>query len=143
MNSKLYSEILQDFAKENTKNGRIEILRKNDSPRFRTFLYYACNKDIKFDVKIPEYRPAKEPAGLNLLYLQGEMSKMYRFIVDHPKRPAGLTPEKQSSLLLQVLESLHADEAEYLVRMLKKDLAVPYLTFKLIKEAYPNINISE
>jgi len=141
MNSKLYSEILQDFAKETTKNGRIEVLRKNDSPRFRIFLQNVFNKYIQFDVGIPEYRPAKEPAGLNLLYLQSEMSKMYRFIVGHPQRPAGLSAEKQTSLLLQVLESLHKDEAEYLIRMIRKDLEVPYLTSKLIKEAYPDIDI--
>ena len=141
MNSKLYSEILQDFAKETTKNGRIEVLRKNDSPRFRIFLQNVFNKFIQFDVEIPEYRPAKEPAGLNLLYLQSEMSKMYRFIVGHPQRPAGLSGEKQTSLLLQVLESLYKDEAEYLIRMIRKDLEVPYLTSKLIKEAYSDIDI--
>jgi hypothetical protein len=66
---------------------------------------------------------------------------MYRFIENHKLRPAGLTGKKQSSLLLVILESLHKEEAFLLVRMLRKDLAIKFLTPKLIKEAFPDIDI--
>jgi uncharacterized membrane protein len=44
--------------------------------------------------------------------------------------------------LTTTLESLHKDEAELLIKAItKKDLDVKYLTPRIIKEAYPDINI--
>jgi hypothetical protein len=40
-----------------------------------------------------------------------------------------------------ILESLHKDEADLMVRCLKKDLGIPFLTTKLVKEAFPDINL--
>jgi hypothetical protein len=133
----LYSEIFAEFNKATTKAERLAVLRKYDHPRFREFLKYAFNPNVKFDVEVPRYRPAVEPAGLNFTYLSSEVTKFYRFIVGHPKRPAGLTPQKQKQLLLVVLESLHKDEAEILVRLIKGDIGVKYLTLNLLSEAYP------
>lgn len=140
MNSdRLYSEIFEEFQKAETKEERIAVLKKYDHPRLREFLVCAFNPSIKFDVEIPKYRPAVEPAGLNYTYLVSEVPKFYRFIVGHPKRPAELTPLKQKQLLLVILESLHKDEAELLIKLFQKKLDIKHLTFNLIKEAYPNI----
>lgn len=140
MNSdRLYSEILEEFEKAATKEQKIAVLRKYDHPRFRSFLIYAFDPSIQFDVQIPKYRPAVEPAGLNFAYLISEIPKMYRFIVGHPSRPKELSPKKQQQLLLVVLESLHKDEASLLVKMLQKNLNVKDLTVDLIKEALPGI----
>jgi len=136
---RLYSEIFEEFQKAETKEARLNVLKKYDHPRFREFLIYAFNPSIKFDAEIPKYRPAQEPAGLNFTYLISEVPKLYRFIVNHPKRPAGLTAEKQKQLLLVILESLHKDEAELLVKLIQKKLDIKYLTLNLVKEAYPGI----
>lgn len=134
---KLYSEIIEEFEKAETKQQRVAILRKYDHPRFRTFLQAAFNPNIEFDVPIPNYRPAVEPAGMNFAYLDAEMSKMYRFVKNHPARPKGLTADKQRQLLLVVLESLHKDEAALLVKVIQKKLEVKFLTPNLINEALP------
>jgi len=136
---KLYSEIFDEFGKATNKAERIAVLRKYDHPRFREFLQYAFHPNIEFDVEIPKYRPAVEPAGLNYSYLISEVPKLYRFIKSHPKRPEGLLPEKQKSLLTVILESLYKDEAELLCKLIKKDLGVKYLTLNLVSEAYPGI----
>jgi len=138
---KLYSEILEDFEEAPTRTEKMAVLRKHDHFFFREFLTIAFHPEIKIDVEIPEYRPSIEPAGLNHTYLDQEMKKMYIYMVGHPKRPAGLTPEKQSRQLLVTLESLHRDEAALLVKMLKKNLDVKFLTPKLIQEALPGINL--
>jgi hypothetical protein len=72
-----------------------------------------------------------------------EVPKLYRFIKEHPKLEGVVLDEKRKkSLLTTTLESLHKDEAELLVKAItKKDLGVKYLTPKIIKEAYPDINI--
>jgi hypothetical protein len=67
------------------------------------------------------------------------MSKMYRFIKNHPSKPKELTQEKQKSLMVVILESLHKDEAELLVKLMNKDLEVKFLTSNLVSEAYPGL----
>ena len=64
------------------------------------------------------------------------MAKMYRFVKNHPSRPHGLTPEKQTKLLTVVLESLHPDESELLLKLINKNLGVKGLTIKFVQEAY-------
>jgi hypothetical protein len=71
------------------------------------------------------------------------VSRLYRFIKDHPRRALGLSSEKQKSLLISLLEALHKDEADLLVRCIKKDLRVPFLTAKLVKEAFPGVEIGD
>jgi hypothetical protein len=138
---KLYSEIFEEFEKAESRAAKIDILKKYDHPRFRDFLVAAFNPVFQFEVEIPKYRPAPEPAGLNFTYLDIEVPKLYRFIKGHPKRISQIPLEKQKSLLVVVLESLHKDEADLLVRCIKKDLNIKFLTPKVIKEAFPDINL--
>ena len=133
----LYSEILEEFEKAPKRADKIEVLRKHGDTRFKDFLLFAFHPEIKFDIEPPPYRPSIEPAGLNFAYLDTEVNKLYRFITNHPKKSPDLTQKKQISLLAVILESLHAHEAELLVRMFQKDLQTPYLTANLIKEAWP------
>jgi hypothetical protein len=136
---KLMSEIFQEFQEAKTKQERINVLRKYDHPRFREFIFYALSKKIKFDIEAPKYRPAPEPAGLNFTYLNLETEKLYRFITGHPKKPQGLTQDKQKQLLVVVLESLHIDEAEILSKVVNRKFEVPFLTQTLVNEAFPNL----
>lgn len=140
---KLYSEVFEDFDKCTTKEERLDLLRKYGDKSFITFLQMAFNPEILFDKEAfpRNYRPALEPAGLNYTYLNLEVSKLYRFIKNHPSKAAGLTTEKQTKLLGVMLEALHADEARLLVHLFEKDLKVKYLTKKLVKEAFPQINL--
>jgi hypothetical protein len=140
MNDLLYFEIIELFQKAETRKDKIAVLQKYGSTSFQDFLYCVFSPDIKFDVEIPQYRPAIEPAGLNFTYIHNEMSKIYRFIVGHPKRSPDLTGKKQQQLLTVILESLHKDEAELFVKMMKKDLDVKYLSQQIVREAFPNLN---
>ena len=134
--SKLFSEIFEDFEKAETKEERIKVLRQNYHPLFRDFLILAFNPNIVFDVEVPNYRPAPEPAGLNYTYLDLEIPKLYRFIKDHPKRNPNLSEKKKTQLLGVILEALHKDEADLLVKVIKKQFKVKNLTVKLVQEAY-------
>lgn len=138
--NKLISEIFEEFEAATGRAAKIAVLRKYDHPRLREFFFYAFNSGVEFDVMVPAFRPAVEPAGLNYTYLSQEIPKLYRFIKNHPKRQK-LSEEKQKSLLIVLLESLHKDEAIILTHLLKKDLEIKYLTVNLVKEAYPELNI--
>tara|TARA_R110000868_G_scaffold52922_1_gene166588 strand:- start:330 stop:770 length:441 start_codon:yes stop_codon:yes gene_type:complete len=137
---KLYSEILEDFEAAPDKSAKLKVLREHDHKMFREFLEAAFNPDIVFDVEIPNYKPDISPAGLNVTYLDMEMNKLYRFVKNHPKR-TNVEPKKLTRLLEIILVSLHKDEAELLVKCIKKDIKVPFLTPKMIREAYNDKNM--
>jgi hypothetical protein len=137
--NKLMFEILDEFETAKTESERITVLQKYDTHQFRHFLKNALDTTIEYDVEIPKYRPAPEPAGLNYTYLSMEIDKMYRFIKGHPLRAEGLTSDKQKQLLVVLLESLHEKEAEILANMLLKKFKVNFLTQKLIQKALPGM----
>jgi hypothetical protein len=134
--ARLFSEIFAEFEQKETKADKIALIRKYWHPSLRDFLEYAFNPNIEFDVIPPKtWRPAVEPAGLNVTYLDMEVPKLYRFIKNHPHRPKELTAERQTKLLTIILESLHPSESELLLKLIKKNLGVKGLTVKLIQEA--------
>jgi hypothetical protein len=136
--ARLFSEIFEEFEKAETKAEKIAVLRKYWHPRLQEFLEYAFNPNIQFDVEPPKtWRPAIEPPGLNVTYLDLEIPKLYRFIKDHPHRPVELAndADKKTKLLRVVLESLHPSESELLLKLIKKNLGVKGLTVKLIQDA--------
>lgn len=134
--ARLFSEIFEEFEQAETRADKIAVLRKYWHPRLQEFLEYAFNPNIVFDVEPPkDWRPAIEPAGLNITYLDMEIPKLYRFIKDHPNRAASIPPEKQTKLLKVVLEALHPSESELLLKLIKKNLGVKGLTVKIIQDA--------
>ena len=105
--ARLFSEIFAEFEQKETKAEKMALIRKYWHPSLRDFLEYAFNPNIHFDVIPPKtWRPAVEPAGLNVTYLDMEVPKLYRFIKDHPNRAKELTPERQTKLFTIILESL-------------------------------------
>jgi hypothetical protein len=98
--------------------------------------------NVEFDVEIPKtYKVNPEPEGMTMSTLHIEVTRLYRFIKGHPKKSVGLTGEKQQNLLINVLESIHKDEAELLINVMKREAKIPYLTSQIVKEAFPGINL--
>lgn len=141
MSFRLYSEIFEEFDNAETRAEKVGVLKKYDHPRFREFLWYVFSPEVQFDVTIPNYKPAVEPAGLNMSSIHLEVPKLYRFVINHPKRQPGLYGKKQENLFIGILESVHKSEADLLIKMVKKDLGIKYLTSKIVSEAFPGINL--
>jgi len=131
----LFSEIFEQIELAVTKEERIAILQKNKSDSLIEFFRLLYDTNIEFDVEIPKYKPAIEPAGLNFTYLHTEVKKLYRYVKGDPRADV-LTQKKKQDLLAVTLESLHKDEAELLVGLVNKDIGVRHLNEKLVKEAY-------
>ncbi len=141
MNSnRLYSEIFEEFEKASGQKNKVAVLQKYGTKAFKNFLSCALHPNITFDVKeIPTYKPAVEPAGLHYVYLEQEMSQVYKYITNHPAKPVDISPQRQRELLVVTLESLHRDEAELLANMFKKSIKVRGLNAKIVKEAFPEL----
>jgi len=137
----MYHEVFALFEKAEKRTDKVNVLRTHADQNFLQFLIAAFDKNIVFDVEIPQYKPSIDPAGLNMLYLHNEVPKMYLYIVGHPRRPEGYGGEKQSNKLASILEGLHADEADLMVRCIKKDLKIPFLTPNLIKQTFTGIDL--
>ena len=140
--NRMYPEIFIEFQTATTRKEKIDVLRRYDSGRFREFLFLMFSPNVEFDVEIPKtYKVNPEPEGMTMSTLHIEVSRLYRFVKGHPKKAVGLTGEKQKNLLINVLESIHKDEAELLIKVMKRDVKIPYLTAQIVKEAFPGINL--
>ena len=60
------------------------------------------------------------------------------FAIGHPKGE-GVKPARMKELLIQVLESMHKDESDLYVGMLKKKLKVKGLTESMVLEVFPDL----
>lgn len=140
--NRMYPEIFDEFQKAPTRKEKIDVLRKYDNGRLREFLFLMFSPNIEFDVEIPKtYKVNPEPVGMTMSTLHLEVTRLYRFVKGHPKKSVGLTGDKQKNLLINVLESIHKDEAELLIKVMKREAKIPYLTAQIVKEAFPGINL--
>ena len=140
--NRMYPEIFIEFQTAPTRKEKIDVLRRYDSGRFREFLFLMFSPNVEFDVEIPKtYKVNHEPEGMTMSTLHIEVTRLYRFVKGHPKKAVGLTGEKQKNLLINVLESIHKDEAELLIKVMKREAKIPYLTAQIVKEAFPGINL--
>ena len=135
----LFSEIFEQFEKAKTDNERINVLYRHSTPGLKEFLNYAFNPATQFEVEVPKYKPSVDPAGLNLAYLQSEVGKLYVFVKGHPQRKGTMPARKAQQNLHTLLACLHKDEAALLEKLIQKRLAIPHLTAKLVKTAYPDM----
>jgi len=139
MSIKNVYEVFDDFRKVKTKAERIEVLRRNDTWALRQVLLGAFHPQIQFTVEIPTYKSPEMPPGMSYSNMTTELGRIYLFVKDNPKVPAGLTEKRKTEILIQILEVLEEKEAEVFANMIRKDLKVPYLTEALVSEAFPGL----
>lgn len=132
-------EVFDEFSTAKTKQDRINVLRKNDSWALKSVLQGAMNTNVKFNVKVPEYKKVDVPPGMSYDHMTSALQRAYLFQEGNPRTPPALTDKRKAELLIQILESLEPKEAEVFANMLRKDLKVPYLTQALVNEAFAGL----
>lgn len=133
-------EIFEEFEKAETRQQKIEVLRKNDRMTLRNVLQGAFHPAIKYNIKkAPEYKRSDSPPGLAYANLDTEFRRVYLFVEGSKKADPNLTPERREHLLIQLLETLEAKEAEVFMNMIMKNLKVKGLTQKIVEEAFPGL----
>jgi hypothetical protein len=83
------------------------------------------------------YTPNDAPKGTEHTLLEKEGSKLYYFF----KGGANDLPQlKIESMFIAMLEGLHSEEAEVLIKSINKSLHKKYrITHAVVKEAFPQI----
>lgn len=140
MSKKNVYEIFDEFRAVSMKQDRLDALVRNDSWALRQVLLGAFHPDIKFTVtKIPEYKNEDIPAGMSYGNMNDALSRVYLFVEGNNRVPEGLTEQRKTEILIQILETLEKEEAQVFANMLLKNLKVPHLTAKLVNEAFPGL----
>ena len=135
----LVTEILQKVSSAKTKKEKVELLQEYNSQGLRSLLI--INFDDSLEFLLPEgevpYTPNDAPAGTEHTRLTQEYRGLYRFFKGGDASIKGMRREQ---LFVQLLEGLHADEANMLVSACNQDLQSKYrITKAVVAEAFPSI----
>ena len=135
----LLTEILQKVSSAKTKKEKVELLQEYNSQGLRSLLI--INFDDSLEFLLPEgevpFTPNDAPAGTEHTRLTQEYRGLYRFFKGGDASIKGMRREQ---LFVQLLEGLHADEANMLVAACNKDLQSKYrITKAVVAEAFPQI----
>ena len=134
------SEVLQKAHNAKTKAKKIEILKDNNTTALRSL--FVVNFDESLDPRVPlgedvPYRKNEAPKGTEHTLLEKEATKLYRFFKGGDDT---LPNMKVENMFIQMLEGLHADEAEVVIKAVNKTLHKKYrITHAVVKEAFPSI----
>lgn len=136
----MISEVLQKAHNAKTKQEKIAILRENNTQTLRSLFIINFDESVVPRVPLGEdipYTPNDAPKGTEHTLLEKEGAKLYYFF----KGGANDLPQlKIESMFIAMLEGLHADEAEVLIKAVNKTLHKRYrITLAVIKEAFPQI----
>ena len=135
----LVSEILDAASKARSKAKKVEILQEFDSPALRAVLIW--NFDDSARSMLPEgdvpYSPNEAPKGTDHNRLTSEYKNLYHFVKGGNDT---LAPLRRESMFIQLLERLHAEEAEVICLTKDKNLTSKYkLTRDVVADAFPDI----
>jgi hypothetical protein len=136
-NVKLIYEIIEAANKASKKEERIKILRENESWGLKDVLRATYDDTIKFLLPpgVPPYTPNKEESIPSNLVKQ---TTKFKYFVKCPdaERMVGF---KRERIFIDVLESVHPEDAKLLVKMINKESLGENITKDLVQEAFPGL----
>ena len=133
-------ELLDEIKNAPNDDVRKYILQHNARQITLDVLQGAFHPAIQFVFKEPvEYKSQDVPPGMGYQNVETEFRRVYLFTEGSTRCDPNLTFENKRAIMIQILESMEAREAEVFRNMMHTDLKVPGLTYKLVQEAYPGI----
>ena len=134
----LMNEILQKVSNAKTKAQKIKLLNEYNSPALRSL--FIINFDDTVISMLPPgdvpYQPNDAPEGTEHTKLIQEYRKLYLFF----KGGANISQARRETLFIQLLEGLHAKEAEVLTLVKDKKIGKRWkITRQCVEEAFPSI----
>ena len=133
-------EVFEEFEKAESRKDKIAILHKNKRQTLLNVLQGAFHPKINYVIKERvEFKPSDSPPGMGYANLDTEFRRVYLFVEGAKSVDPNLSMERRKLLLIQILESLEAKEAEVFMNMILKNLKVKGLTAKIVEEAFPGL----
>jgi hypothetical protein len=133
-------EVFDEFAKANSKQDKINVLANNWTPTVKLVLQLAYRPEMewKHNSYPVRYKKPDTKPGISFASLDTELKRLYIFRKGN-ETAESLTPKRSEELLLIMLESLEPREADVVIGIFKKDLAVKGLTYKFIHDNIPDV----
>ena len=134
-------EIIDEFEKAKNRQAKKVVLEKyKDITVLQHLLRGIFDPKVQWTInEEPDYvKDVEIPEGAEPNTLYHEMPNCSIFVKGHPAS-AKLESKRTKELLIQILESLGAAEAELYMQMLKKKSKIKGLTSKLVLEVFPNM----
>ncbi|AXQ70458.1 hypothetical protein HOU04_gp059 [Synechococcus phage S-T4] len=135
----LQTEILQAVSSAKTKTEKINLLKEYRNPALVSLLIWNFDESIKSalpDGEVP-YTVSDKPIGDGISRLISNQRMFYNFVEGGN---IDLTRTRRESLFIELLESLHKDEAELLCLVKDKKIGKKYrITRNVVAEAYEDI----
>ena len=131
-------EIFQELEQQTTRPGRKEVLLKyKDIPAFTDILRGTFDESLQF--LLPEGKPPYTPNRPESTpsTLLREHRKFGYFVKGGPGKD--MQAYRREQLFIQLLESVHPDDALLVLSMIAKKSPVKGLTKKLVQEAIPTL----
>ena len=131
-------EIFERFSQQKTRKEKIEFLKENGIPAVRDVLRGAYDASLEWNLPAgkPPYtpnRPESIPSSLK------QQHKDFGYFIKGFKKSERLQQYKRENMFIQMLESIHADDALIVLNMVAKKAPYTGLTKKIVEEAFPNL----
>ena len=128
------AEILKKCGNLRSKQEKIEFLQKHNSLTLRNILVltYDKTKNILLPDEEPPYTPSQAHENQGMLFNQ---SRKLKYFVEGFS-PPGVKQIKREAIFIEMLESVHRDDAKVLIQMIQRK---PFngITKNIINEAFP------
>lgn len=131
-------EIFDEYKKAGSRQDRLEVLKKySDHHALRDILRGTFDDSLEFN--LPEGRPPFTPnkpesAPTTLLKMHLEFGLYVR-----GGKGQNLPDWKREAKFIQLLEGIHPEDSEYVLKMVSKKPPVRYITKKIVQEAFPDL----
>ena len=133
MQRKLLSSIFEELAPHDAEDQAMALCANNRLP-LRQLLIAAYDPSVQFEVEIPTYRENMEVDGYASNTLMIEARRLYIFLKD-----SKVVPKRRKEILAQMLESIDPKDAQFLIKVLQKDMSEYGLTVETINMAFPGL----
>lgn len=129
-------QILEQTSQLKGTEEKVAFLRNHDSVALQTVLRYAFDPSIVWDLPAgdPPFKPCPYPG--QELRLMTEVRRLYLFVAGGNPN---LTKVRREALYIELLESVHPEDAKLLNAVKNKKIPYKGITAKLIKETWPNL----
>lgn len=138
MATKLISGIFKDIEKTRGRKAKIEMLQSFENNNvFMTILEAVFDKRVVFELPDgePPYKKGDDMID-NTGGLYQEIRKMYIFTKN--RRSAQIAQFKRENVFIELLESIHPQDAVLMCSVKDKKLPYKGITQKLVQEAFPD-----
>jgi|TARA_R110001606_G_scaffold393675_2_gene563802 hypothetical protein len=130
-------EVFERVGNAETREGKIQILKENDHWAIRDVIAGCLNPKVEWN--LPKGRPPYTANRIESIpgTLLRENTKFTYFVKGG--KGDSITAVKREKIFIGILETVHPNDAELVLKMVEKKMPVKGLTRKIVEEAFPGL----